>query len=51
MKSLSQEKLAHKANIDRTYLPGIEKGEKNISIVVIEKIAIALEIEIHKLFI
>jgi transcriptional regulator with XRE-family HTH domain len=49
-KGLSQEAFAHLANLDRTYIPSIEKGERNVSIVVIEKIAKALNIEITKLF-
>lgn len=49
-KGWSQEKLALEAGIDRTYLPGIEKGERNVSITVIEKLAIALGIEIKDFF-
>ncbi|MGV8915359.1 MAG: helix-turn-helix domain-containing protein [Kaistella sp.] len=49
-KSLSQEKLALKANIDRAYMHLIEKGKTNVSIELIEKIAIALEISIKELF-
>ena len=49
-KNLSQESLANKANIDRTYIPSIEKGERNVSIIIVEKIANALEIPIKKLF-
>ena len=49
-KSLSQEKLALKANIDRAYMHLIEKGKTNVSIELIEKIAIALEIDIKDLF-
>lgn len=49
-KSLSQEKLALKANIDRAYMHLIEKGKTNVSIELIEKIAIALEISIKDLF-
>ena len=49
-KGWSQEKLALEAGIDRTYLPGIEKGERNVSITVVEKLAIALGIEIKELF-
>ena len=41
---LSQEKLALKAEIDRTYLAGIESGKRNATIVSIEKIINALEI-------
>lgn len=47
---LSQEGLALKAEIDRTYMPGIEKGKRNVSILVIEKLAIALDVEIKELF-
>ena len=49
-KQWSQEKLALEAGIDRTYLPSIEKGEKNVSITVVEKLAIALGIEIKEFF-
>lgn len=41
-KKLSQEKLANLAEVDRTYLPEVERGERNISLVVAEKIANAL---------
>ncbi len=50
IKGWSQEKLALEAGIDRTYLPGIEKGERNVSITVVEKLAIALEVEIKDFF-
>lgn len=49
-KGLSQEALALKADLDRTYIPSIEKGERNVSISVIEKIAIALDVTIKDLF-
>ena len=49
-KGLSQESLALSADIDRTYIPSIEKGERNVSITVAEKLAIALNIEISELF-
>ena len=41
---LSQEKLANLANIDRTYLPDIENGKRNVSLVVAEKLAKALNV-------
>ncbi len=41
---LSQEKFALKAEIDRTYLAGIESGKRNVTIQSIEKIVNALEI-------
>jgi predicted transcriptional regulator len=45
-KSLSQEQLAHIANVHRTYIGMVERAEKNITLVNIEKIAIALEVNI-----
>ena len=41
---LSQEKFALKAEIDRTYLAGIESGKRNATIQSIEKIVNALEV-------
>lgn len=49
-KGLSQERLAQLADLDRTYIPSIEKGDRNVSIIVIEKLANALEVEIEKFF-
>lgn len=49
-RGLSQEKLANEAELDRTYIPSIEKGERNVSITVIEKIAQALQVKISDLF-
>lgn len=49
-KKLSQEELAFKAGVDRSYLSEIENGHKNVGIVVLEQIAIALEIKITLLF-
>lgn len=49
-KALSQEKLAFKAGLHRTYIGMIERAEKNITLLNIEKIAKALEISINNLF-
>lgn len=49
-KGFSQEKLAHKADLHRTYIGMIERAEKNITLLNIEKIANALELEIKELF-
>ncbi|MDI6047045.1 helix-turn-helix domain-containing protein [Flavobacterium yafengii] len=49
-KNLSQEKLALKAEIDRTHMHSIEAGKTNVSIEILEKIANALEINIIELF-
>lgn len=45
---LSQEKLALKAEIDRTYLAGIESGKRNATIMSIEKIVNALEVSMKE---
>lgn len=49
-KDLSQEKLAELCNLHRTYIGAIERGERNIGLDNIEKISIALEIDLKKLF-
>jgi len=42
-KGISQEQLALKAEIDRTYMTSVENGKRNISIQNIEKIIYALD--------
>lgn len=46
----SQEKLAEISGCHPTYIGQVERGEKNPTIESIEKIAIALEISLSKLF-
>lgn len=43
-RGISQEQLAHTAGIDRSYLGGVERGERNIALRNIMKIAGALEV-------
>jgi len=47
---LSQEKLALKAGIDRTYLAGIEAGKRNATIISLKKVVDALEITMKDFF-
>ena len=46
---ISQETLANMADIDRTYLPDIEKGKRNVSLRVADKIAKALNASLKDL--
>ncbi len=46
----SQEGFAHECGLDRTYIGGVERGERNVSLVNIERISIALDIKIYSLF-
>ena len=46
---LSQEELANRAKVHRTYIGMIERAEKNITLENIEKIAKALDIAVDKL--
>ncbi|MBF1042468.1 MAG: helix-turn-helix transcriptional regulator [Mogibacterium diversum] len=46
---LSQEELASKANVHRTYVGMVERAEKNITLENIEKIAKALNLSISEL--
>ena len=47
---ISQEKLALKADIDRTYLAGVESGKRNLSIKSLEKIINALDVSFEDFF-
>lgn len=49
-KGWSQEKLGYEANLDRTYIGGIERGERNISLLKTKQIADALNVEMKDLF-
>ena len=47
---ISQEELADKADLDRTYITSVECGKRNISIVNVEKLAIALDVSLSEFF-
>jgi transcriptional regulator with XRE-family HTH domain len=45
---LSQEELADVCQLDRTYIGGVERGERNLSLVNIYRIATALAIKLYR---
>lgn len=46
---LSQEEFARRAGVHRTYVGDVERGERNVSIVNMARIASALEIPLSRL--
>ena len=48
-KDISQEALALECGMDRTYVSAVERGERNISVLKLKKIADVLGIDISKL--
>ncbi|HUS02225.1 MAG TPA: helix-turn-helix transcriptional regulator [Chitinophagaceae bacterium] len=47
---LSQEALAYKAEVDRTYVTDVENGRRNVSVEILERIIKALEVSISEFF-
>ena len=50
IKNMSQKDLAYSADLDRSYIASVENGQRNISIVNIEKIAVALGVSLNNFF-
>ena len=48
-KGISQESLAFEADLDRSYVGGVERGERNITVVNLKKIADALKVSLSEL--
>ncbi len=48
--NLSQKDLSYTADLDRSYIASIENGQRNVSIVNIEKIATALGVTLKEFF-
>jgi transcriptional regulator with XRE-family HTH domain len=47
--NISQEELAARSEIDRSYVGGIERGERNVSILTLIKIALTLNCKLKDL--
>jgi len=47
---LTQEALAFKAEIDKTYVNEVENGKRNVSVINLEKIVCALDVTIREFF-
>ena len=50
LRSLSQEELAELADLHRTYVGSVERGERNISLDAIGALSVALGVEVRDLF-
>ncbi len=49
-KKLSQEALADIAELHRTYVSSVERGERNVTIDSLERLANALEVDVREFF-
>lgn len=47
---ISQEELADRADVHRTYIASLEVGKRNVSIVTLEKIVKALDVSMSEFF-
>jgi transcriptional regulator with XRE-family HTH domain len=50
IKGLSQKQLGAKSSLNHNYIGAVERGERNLSLKSIQKIAQGLDVEIYTLF-
>ena len=50
LRTMTQEELAEKAEVHHTYIGQVERGEKNLTIVTLEKILFALNVSFAEFF-
>ncbi len=48
-RGLSQEELAHNAGLDRSYMSGIERGVRNVTVLKLQAVARALKVPVREL--
>jgi transcriptional regulator with XRE-family HTH domain len=48
-RGLSQEELAHRAGLDRSYMSGIERGIRNVTVLKLQAVARALKVSLREL--
>jgi len=48
-KGISQEKLALLAEVDRSYVGRVERGDNNVAVLTLARLAVALDLTIAKL--
>ncbi len=48
-RAISQEALALKAGLDRTYISGVERGLRNVSLINLKKLSVALGLSLSEL--
>ena len=48
-RGLSQEDLAHNAGLDRSYMSGVERGLRNVTILKLQAVARALKVRVREL--
>jgi transcriptional regulator with XRE-family HTH domain len=48
-RGLSQEQLAFNCGLDRTYVGSVERGERNISLINIKRLAASLDVKVEEL--
>ena len=47
---ISQESLANKADVDRTYVTDVENGRRNVSVEILERLINALDVTVSEFF-
>ena len=49
-RNVSQERLAFESSVDRSYLGGLERGEENPTVDILDRLAVTLGVSVGELF-